>query len=94
MEDFVKVLQKVDSLFLIDVYSAGEKVIPGVSSYRLYELIKQDNTIDVVYVESKEKCFEIIPNYLKDNDVLVMQGAGSVGAMAQEFSSFLNIKAI
>ena len=48
-EDFVEVLSEVDSLFLLDVYAAGEAAIPSADSKSLARAIRQRGQIEPVY---------------------------------------------
>lgn len=80
--DFSEILSAVDKLFLLDVYSAGEKAIPGADSMALTKEIQKRGKLDPLLVQKHED----LPNYfckeLKDGDVLLMQGAGNIGAIA------------
>lgn len=78
--DFVNVLSLADELLLFDIYSAGEKPIPGISSEGLADLIRaKEKRVTLVNEQSlKTKLDE----FIKDGDVILMQGAGSIGQMA------------
>lgn len=85
-EDFVHVLSSVDALLLLDVYSAGEKPIAGADSRSLSRSIRTRGTVDPVFVESAEELGGLLKNVLRPGDVLLTQGAGNVGAIAQELA--------
>lgn len=85
-EDFVQVLSSVDALLLLDVYSAGEKPIAGADSRSLSRSIRTRGTIDPVFVETAEELGGLLKNVLCPGDVLLTQGAGNVGAIAQELA--------
>lgn len=85
-EDFVQVLSTVDSLLLLDVYSAGEKPITGADSRTLARSIRTRGTVDPVFVEKTEELGEILRHVLKPGDVLLTQGAGNVGVIAHELA--------
>ncbi len=85
-EDFVQVLSSVDSLLLLDVYSAGEKPITGADSRTLARSIRTRGTVDPVFVEKTEELGDILRHVLKPGDVLLTQGAGNVGVIAQELA--------
>ena len=80
-DSFVEVLSKADTLLLMDIYSAGEAAIPGVSSALLLEQIKQKNPN--VHLVSDKNIVEILDEVITDDSVILMQGAGSVGQLAQ-----------
>ncbi|RUR19953.1 UDP-N-acetylmuramate--L-alanine ligase [Legionella sp. km535] len=77
---FIDVLSLSDELFLFDIYAAGEKAIPGVTSEGLAQGIRgKDRRVTLVNEQSlKEKLDELV----KDGDVILMQGAGNIGQMA------------
>ena len=77
---FVDVLSLSDELLLLDIYSAGESAIPGITSESLAKEIRcKDKRVTMVNEDSlKSKLDECI----KDGDVVLMQGAGNIGQMA------------
>lgn len=77
---FIDVLSLSDELLLFDIYSAGEAAIPGISSEDLAREIRtKDKRVTLVNEQSlKSKLDE----FIKDGDVILMQGAGSIGQMA------------
>lgn len=79
-DQFIDVLSLSDELFLFDIYSAGEKAIPGVTSEGLAKKIRdKDRRVTLVNEQSlKAKLDE----FIKDGDVILMQGAGSIGQIA------------
>lgn len=85
-EDFVHVLSSVDALLLLDVYSAGEKPITGADSRTLARSIRTRGTVDPVFVERTDELGALLRNVLKPGDVLLTQGAGNVGVIAQELA--------
>lgn len=85
-EDFVSVLSTCDVLVLLDVYPAGEEAIPGADGRSLSRSIRQRGQIDPVFVESIEDVPEILRDLARDGDVVITQGAGTVGRLAQELS--------
>ncbi|GAA5139232.1 UDP-N-acetylmuramate--L-alanine ligase [Thalassotalea piscium] len=83
-EDFVEVLSEVDCLFLLDVYSAGESVIPGADSKSLARSIRQRGQIEPIYVSDPEQLAGLIHAQLQDGDMLITQGAGNIGVIARK----------
>ena len=86
-EDFVEVLSEVDCLFLLDVYSAGETPISSADSKSLARSIRQRGQIEPVYVSDVEKLPELLATQLQDNDMVITQGAGNIGAVAKSLMS-------
>jgi len=85
-EDFVHVLSTVDALLLLDVYSAGEKAIAGADGRSLSRSIRTRGVVDPVFVENTAELGELMRHILQPGDVLLTQGAGTVGAIAQELA--------
>lgn len=85
-EDFVHVLSSVDQLLLLDVYSAGEKAIAGADSRTLARSIRTRGLVDPVFVEKADELAQLLPSQLRAGDVLLTQGAGTVGAIALELA--------
>ncbi|SJM92357.1 UDP-N-acetylmuramate--L-alanine ligase [Crenothrix polyspora] len=81
-EDFVHVLSSVDILVLMDVYSAGETVIPGADGRALSRAIRIRGQVDPVFVENWEDLPRLLAGIVKAGDVLVTMGAGNVGHIA------------
>ena len=78
--DFVNVLSLADELLLLDIYPAGESAIPGISSENLANKIRDNNKRVTIVNEQSLKT--TLNEYIKDGDVILMQGAGNIGQMA------------
>ena len=82
-DDFIRVLNKADSLILLDIYSASEKPIRGIHSRTIVETIKQLGHQDVTYLKNHDDVINLV-NHKKDSfDILVTQGAGSISKVCQ-----------
>ena len=82
-DDFVRVLARVDSLILLDIYEASEKPIKGINSKAIAQKIIQQGHSDVIHVTDHSKINQIL-NSKKDHiDVLVTQGAGSISKVCE-----------
>jgi len=94
-DDFVRVLSEVDVLFLMEVYSAGEDVIPGADSRNLSHSIRLRGKVDPMLIESTEELSKLLSSVLKDNDILLTQGAGNIGGVAKSLAenNLVNIAA-
>ncbi len=82
-EDFVRVLSGVDTLLLLDVYSAGEAPIPGAEGKMLAGSIRQRGQVDPLFIEKKSALPDILARVLRPGDILITQGAGDIGGIAQ-----------
>ncbi len=85
-EDFVRVLSQVDTLVLLDVYSAGEAVIPGAEGRTLAGSIRQRGEVDPLFVEHKQELPALLSKLLRPGDIFITQGAGDVGGISLRFA--------
>ena len=85
-EDFANVLSEVDVLLLLDVYAAGEEVIPGADSRSLCRTIRLRGHIDPIFVEDQKTLQKVIAGILEDGDLVLTQGAGDIGNLAKSWS--------
>ncbi|OHV12377.1 UDP-N-acetylmuramate--L-alanine ligase [Kushneria phosphatilytica] len=81
-EDFVRVLSGVDTLLLLDVYSAGETPLKGADSRTLAGSIRQRGQVDPLFVESRQALATLLGNVLLPGDILVTQGAGDISGIS------------
>ncbi len=85
-EDFVEVLSEIDVLLLLEVYPAGEAKIAGASSKDLCRSIRLRGKVDPVYVQQPGDLTLLLKSLLRDGDIVITQGAGSVGAIAKQLA--------
>jgi UDP-N-acetylmuramate--alanine ligase len=86
-EDFVAVLSRCDVLLLLDVYPAGEEPIAGADSRSLTRSIRQRGQVEPVFVESIDAVAGVLADVLRDGDVVIAQGAGNIGKLAQDLNA-------
>lgn len=84
--DFVQVLSQPDVLLLLDIYSAGEAPITGVSGQHLYEAICKNGMANAIFVEKPDQLPNALRTILQDGDILLLQGAGDIGKLAPELA--------
>ena len=85
-EDFARVLQKVDELILLDVYPAGETPIAGADSRNLCRSIRLKGKIEPHFAATIDEVPELLERLVKDNDLVMTQGAGNVTRAARMLS--------
>ncbi|MFA7592584.1 MAG: UDP-N-acetylmuramate--L-alanine ligase [Thiohalobacteraceae bacterium] len=85
-EDFAQVLSETDALVLTDVYAAGEVPIAGADGRALSRAIRLRGQVDPVFVDDTTDLTDVLPAILADGDVLLMAGAGDIGAAAAELA--------
>lgn len=86
-KDFCDVLSQPDALLLLNVYSAGEEPIPGIDSAALAKSITENHELMPIWVEQHDLLASVLQNTLQDGDVLLMQGAGNIGALASQLAA-------
>jgi len=74
-------------LVMLDVYSAGEQPIAGADSRSLCRTIRNRGKVDPIYVSDLNLLPEIMQEILKGGDLLLTQGAGSVGRVARQLAN-------
>ncbi|MEM1155251.1 MAG: UDP-N-acetylmuramate--L-alanine ligase, partial [Pseudomonadota bacterium] len=87
-EDFVATLSRCDVLLLLDVYPAGEAPLAGADSRSLAGSIRQRGQLDPIFVEDADDLPSLLRGILKADDVLITQGAGNIGRLAQQIVSW------
>ena len=84
--DFIKTLSKINKLYLMDTYSAGEKVLKGYETKNILMKLKKKNR-RVEYM-SNENLNSTIYNETKKNSIIIFMGAGSISKIANNFIKF------
>lgn len=79
---FIHVLEKVDVLLILDIYSAGESKISGINSKYLCRDIKNRGKLNPFFVKKKKNIIEILKKIVINDDLILIQGAGDIGKLA------------
>jgi UDP-N-acetylmuramate--alanine ligase len=81
-EDFVKVIsQGCDAVLLSEVYAAGEAPIVAADGRSLARALRVAGQMEPVFVEKIADMPQIILSNVRDGDVLLSMGAGSIGGV-------------
>ncbi len=83
MKDFINILKKIQILYVLDIYPAGEKAIKNINSFNLVKELKKHNQ-NSFYLNKKADLEVIIKNYTDDENTIIFMGAGSVTHMANK----------
>jgi UDP-N-acetylmuramate--alanine ligase len=83
-DDFANVLEQVDVLVMLDVYSAGEAPIAGADGRSLCRTIRTRGKLDPVFVPEMSGLPSVLSNLLQDGDLVLTQGAGDIGKVAKQ----------
>lgn len=77
LDEFAKSLMNFDNIMVLDIYAAREKNTYGISSKDLVDKIKSMGK-EALYIPSFEECVKYLKENVKENDVVLTQGAGTV----------------
>ena len=80
-EDFVSVLNSVDGLVLAEVYAAGEAPIVAADGRALARALRVAGKVEPVFVEQIADLPQTIRDTVRDGDVVITMGAGSIGGV-------------
>ena len=80
-EDFVRVISSADAVVLAEVYAAGEAPIIAADGRSLARALRVLGKVDPVFVEQIADFPETLLNVLKNGDVVINMGAGSISAV-------------
>jgi len=86
-EDFVRVLSTTDALVLADVYPAGETPIVAADGRALARAVRVAGKVEPVFVEDVSDVPQALRAIVRDGDVVVTMGAGSIGGTAAQLSA-------
>ena len=81
-EDFARVLSSVDALLLTEVYAAGESPIVAADGRALARAVRVLGKVEPVFVEQVAELPAAIRGAVRDGDVVLAMGAGSIGTVA------------
>jgi UDP-N-acetylmuramate--alanine ligase len=82
--DFAKVLNTVDELFLLDIYPARELPIEGIDS----KMLASKMDVHKVTLCGKQECLEIITN--QKPELLLTVGAGDIDTLVSPLKNILS----
>jgi UDP-N-acetylmuramate--alanine ligase len=86
------VLAEADVLVLTDVYPAGEAPIAGADGRALARAVRARGKVDPVLVDHPRELKDTLPALLRDGDLLLLLGAGDIGAAAVEMANAGQLK--
>lgn len=82
-EEFCACFDDADTVFVTDVYEAGEKPIPGADRDSLVEGLRTRGHRDARALESREALAGAIRDTVKPGDMVILLGAGTITQWAQ-----------
>ena len=92
-EEFVSALAQADQLYLLDVYSAGEEPIMGITSRALYDALMQRGQTPARYMGHGLDGAAEVASESSAGDLIVTLGAGDVYTFGEAVLEALRAKA-
>ncbi len=80
-EDFVAVLGSVDMLLLTEVYAAGEQPVVAADSRALSRALRVNGKVEPLFVAQIGDMAGAVLDNVRDGDVVLTMGAGSIGSV-------------
>ena len=84
---FIKPLSQADEVYILDIYSAGEPAIPGISTKILLE---RGATKNINYADSTSSVIEIVSAKARTGDTVLTLGAGDITLVAPKIMEIIN----
>jgi UDP-N-acetylmuramate--alanine ligase len=88
-DDFVKVIGTADAVLLAEVYAAGEAPIVAADGRSLARALRVAGRVEPVFVDDIAAMPQAILDAVRDGDVVLCMGAGSIGAVSAKVVSLL-----
>ena len=79
-------LSTVDDLVLAEVYPAGEAPIVAADGRSLARAVRVAGKVEPVFVERTSEMRDAVLSRVRDGDVVVTMGAGSIANLAPELA--------
>lgn len=84
MDDFVVAFNNADVVYILDIYAASEQPIEGITAEVLAENIKRYGHKNLTYIGDIDTASAKVVPYLKEGDLVITLGAGSVTRLSEE----------
>jgi UDP-N-acetylmuramate--alanine ligase len=89
IDDFGKVLSLADVLLVTEVYAAGETPIAGADGRAICRAVRGRGQREPLFVEKVEELPQALRDLIRDGDVILAMGAGSISAAAHALPAAL-----
>ena len=94
MDDFAHSFQAADRVYVLDIYPASEKPIPGVTSQRLVERMAELGFERARYAPSEQAVIQGVLEDLRPADMILTVGAGSVGRIGDALAEAIRGRSV
>jgi UDP-N-acetylmuramate--alanine ligase len=92
-DEFTRAFNNADQLFLTDIYAAGEKPIPGITSQHLADAIAEHGHHSVKYAPDRAAMSAELSRVARPGDVVIALGAGDINKILSVVGSGLRARA-
>ncbi len=89
IDDFGKALSAADLLCVTEVYAAGETAIAGADGRAICRAVRSRGQLEPLFVERVEDLASVLKDVIRDGDVIVAMGAGSITTVAHTLPATL-----
>ena len=80
----MQVLRQADAVLLSEVFAAGEAAISGADGRALAKALGAVSHTEPLFVEEIAQMPKAIHNFVRNDDVVVLMGAGSISRVATQ----------
>lgn len=87
MDDFASCFAGCDRVYVLDIYAASEPPIPGTTSERLVERMRELGFDRARYAPSEESVISEVLRQAQPGDLIMTVGAGSITKMAETLAA-------
>ncbi len=91
-DEFTRAFNNADHLFVTDIYAAGEKPIPGITSKHLAEAIAEHGHHNVKYAPDRAQMSSDLAKIARPGDVVIALGAGDINKILSVVGSGLRAR--
>ena len=88
-EDFVRVIGAADAVLLSEVYAAGETPIVAADGRALARALRVAAKVEPVFVDNIAAMPQAIADNVRDGDLVLCMGAGSIGGVPARLVAML-----
>ncbi len=89
MDEFASCFEGCDRVYVLDIYPASELPIPGVTSRRLVERMRELGSDQARYADSEQAVVDEVLSEVRPGDLILTIGAGSVWRVAETLAEGL-----
>jgi UDP-N-acetylmuramate--alanine ligase len=93
LDDFGRSLSECDVLLVTEVYAAGEAPIAGADGRAICRAVRTRGLVEPVFVERADDLADSLRGVVHDGDVVLIMGAGNIGAVAQDLKNRFGVAA-